>query len=1056
MQNKSIYIKPIQWKEYYQESDYYINVFGHNEKNEVILVRIKHNPECYIELKNGENITNILTKLINEKVNIIKQEKEVKKNMWGYNKGEYKVIKITCKNMYDIYKMKKILKKEIEEEKVELYENTISQILKYQTKYELKNSEWIKIKNIKRVEEIKDKRIKKISKCKEEYILNNSKNNIETVTDIEKLEKLGTPIPSKLSFDLEVNSSNIKTMPKPYKPEDIIFCTNITFKSKDKYEKHALVLDYCDIRKYKYKKVYYIDHREKIYDSIEKLIKDKEVLKDYLNEKDNEYRRHYKKKEIKENIENKTKVDIKEINENINEEIEMYIHICKNEIDMMEIFCEIVNILDADILMGHNIFGFDIPYWDARIGRINKTWRNMSRYIEYDVAMKNINWNSSAYSDVDISYWDIPGRIVLDTLPIFSRDYKLPNYKLDTLAKHFLNKHKVDLSPQELFRKYKTKDREDLGDVMIYCDYDTQLPIELIENCNIWITLVETSNIVNIDIFDTYTRGQSVRVFNQTYKLLSKQNYLIVKKRIKKDTYEGAYVHDGIPGVYSDVMCFDFASLYPSIMISHNFCYTTLIDENTNIPDDKCHICDFVDNKTGKKYYYKWIKQDYHKGIIPTLLENLNSSRKIIKNEMEKTDNVIYILESIRNLIQNKPNNINYIDIDFDYLTKFKINVLYDNNCIKFLNPNINKYSLLLTFDINNKIINLNLFYQHITNIIDKLKINYNIFDAKQKAIKVSTNSVYGGVSTYMSDLPLLCAGMCTTYIGRKSILDSNKKMEQDYKALTVYGDTDSTFPQIPGIRKHIKHIKYIAEYISNDASSMFIKPMKLEFEKAFHRLLIIQKKMYCGYLIDIENPELNLSDYNDKQLDKFFFCKGLPIVKRDRCLFMKNLCKSLCHNILFNRDIFYCLSFVEHQLFLLFWGLIPISDLLIVSKLAKDYKNPNFHLAILKQFLKNRGEIIEANERVEYLYVSVNDPLLKIGYRLRTLKYFKLDNCTVDYEYYITNRISSIINKILCCVFPGIPKNYIINTFLPFLKIKKQILSDIRNKNFHLKHITY
>lgn len=43
-------------------------------------------------------------------------------------------------------------------------------------------------------------------------------------------------------------------------------------------------------------------------------------------------------------------------------------------------------------------------------------------------------------------------------------------------------------------------------------------------------------------------------------------------------TYEGATVIEPVRGYYTDpIATLDFSSLYPSIMIAHNLCYTTLI-----------------------------------------------------------------------------------------------------------------------------------------------------------------------------------------------------------------------------------------------------------------------------------------------------------------------------------------------------------------------------------------------------------------------------------------------------------------------------------------------
>ena len=48
------------------------------------------------------------------------------------------------------------------------------------------------------------------------------------------------------------------------------------------------------------------------------------------------------------------------------------------------------------------------------------------------------------------------------------------------------------------------------------------------------------------------------------------------------DQYEGATVIEPVKGYYDvPIATLDFASLYPSIMMAHNLCYTTLLDRTT-------------------------------------------------------------------------------------------------------------------------------------------------------------------------------------------------------------------------------------------------------------------------------------------------------------------------------------------------------------------------------------------------------------------------------------------------------------------------------------------
>ena len=54
------------------------------------------------------------------------------------------------------------------------------------------------------------------------------------------------------------------------------------------------------------------------------------------------------------------------------------------------------------------------------------------------------------------------------------------------------------------------------------------------------------------------------------------------RKASDGDKFEGATVIDPIKGFYKDpIATLDFASLYPSIMMAHNLCYSTLVRRRT-------------------------------------------------------------------------------------------------------------------------------------------------------------------------------------------------------------------------------------------------------------------------------------------------------------------------------------------------------------------------------------------------------------------------------------------------------------------------------------------
>lgn len=104
-----------------------------------------------------------------------------------------------------------------------------------------------------------------------------------------------------------------------------------------------------------------------------------------------------------------------------------------------------------------------------------------------------------------------------------------------------------------------------------------------------------------------------------------------------ESTFEGAFVMDPIRGFYENpIAVLDFCSLYPSIMISKNLCYTTLLPKNTNTEEfnkDQGANDAVTVTPTGDKFVKKEIKE----GLLPRILESLLSNRKETKKKLKNT-----------------------------------------------------------------------------------------------------------------------------------------------------------------------------------------------------------------------------------------------------------------------------------------------------------------------------------------------------------------------------------------------------------------------------------
>jgi len=119
--------------------------------------------------------------------------------------------------------------------------------------------------------------------------------------------------------------------------------------------------------------------------------------------------------------------------------------------------------------------------------------------------------------------------------------------------------------------------------------------------------------------------------------------------------YQGAFVLDADRGVHPAVAINDFSSLYPSICIGWNLCYTTFVPEGVDVGDTPVFTVD-IDGTP-----HRFVTKEVHKGLLPSIMEHLLSYRKATKKEMKKyakTDPMYAILDGRQNALKVSANSV--------------------------------------------------------------------------------------------------------------------------------------------------------------------------------------------------------------------------------------------------------------------------------------------------------------------------------------------------------------------------------------------------------------
>ena len=411
--------------------------------------------------------------------------------------------------------------------------------------------------------------------------------------------------------------------------------------------------------------------------------------------------------------------------------------------------------------------------------------------------------------------------------------------------------------------------------------------LRILEQFDIIGRTSELSRLFGIQFLEVMTRGSQFRVESIMLRLVRARNFIPVSPSIKQRAKMRAPEYlplvmepeSRFYGKNDPVVVLDFQSLYPSIIMAYNYCYSTCLGRIVEILNKG----GVVDPETKEVKHFEFgctrlkvspqrlsslmghinfspggigfIKANVQKGIIPIMLEEIIKTRLMVKRAMK----------------------------------------LYT----KLANSNDESKGSKMTSLVNRSL--------------------QKVLHARQLGLKLIANVTYGYTSANFSGrMPCIEVGDSVVSKARETLERAINLLEGNPKwtgARVVYGDTDSVFVVLPGRTK--EQAFEIGQQMADAVTMDNPKPVKLKFEKVYMPCILQTKKRYVGYMY--ENP---------KQLRPTFDAKGIETVRRDGCpAGAKILEKSL--RILFEtQDASFVKQFVQHQFNRIMTGNMPLQDL--------------------------------------------------------------------------------------------------------------------------------
>ncbi len=296
---------------------------------------------------------------------------------------------------------------------------------------------------------------------------------------------------------------------------------------------------------------------------------------------------------------------------------EDYIEFFDNESEILERAFKIIDETQPDIITGYFSDSFDWPYIRTR-AEMHK--------IKMDVGLDH----SALKTSLKTEETEIAGISNLDIYKfvkrVVSRKLKTESNKLNDVAREILGEGKSEGVDVANLASDWDRNRN-LNSYCVYNLQDAKITYELAET--LLPNIIELVKTIGLPVSDIISMGFSQLV--EWYLMRkapefeeiapNKPGHGEMRTRLSQ-TYEGAFVYEPTPGLYKDIAVFDFRSLYPSIIASHNISPMTF----------KCECCEDNIAPVEKAKYWFCKKK---KGFIPKIIEDLIKRRMRVKEIMK-------------------------------------------------------------------------------------------------------------------------------------------------------------------------------------------------------------------------------------------------------------------------------------------------------------------------------------------------------------------------------------------------------------------------------------
>lgn len=322
-----------------------------------------------------------------------------------------------------------------------------------------------------------------------------------------------------------------------------------------------------------------------------------------------------------------------------------------SELDLINRLIDVVIELDPDIVLGWEVQVASWGYLHAR-----------GNYYGFDLA-ELIARAPSRLAGNENQRWDqrstttfkVTGRHVFNVWRIMRTERNLNVYTFEHVVFQVLRRRFPRYKPGTLTEWFNSSVPAHASRVLRYFADRTSMNLDILEKTEITTKTAEFSRVFGVDFYSVISRGSQFKVESFMFRIAKPECFVLLspsKQDVGKQNAAECIplIMEPLSGFYNGpLVVLDFQSLYPSVMIAYNYCYSTCLGRITDFQGrNKLGVTDLhrpiglleklQDHVAIAPNGIIYVKPTVRQGLLGRMLTELLDTRVMVKQAMKSVE----------------------------------------------------------------------------------------------------------------------------------------------------------------------------------------------------------------------------------------------------------------------------------------------------------------------------------------------------------------------------------------------------------------------------------